>query len=261
MIERGSMPARLGFRTAKSSAHQGRSIMSRELSRLIGILGRDVELQAFETAILDDNLLEKQTTSNRKITYEFLAYTYGLDRTFPLFRALLRLWPSEDVQRQFMAFQMAMARDALLRASVRVILPMEPGVHLEKAVLEAVVIEYPEIQYSANSVASFGRNLGSTWTQAGFFQGKVGKCRSPPQPGPANAAFACFCAYLDGWQGEYLLTSPWMGYLDLDRRALESLVDDAARLGMLRLLKAGDVYEFRFPGFLTHDEEAYLVQA
>lgn len=114
MTERGSMPVQFGFRTAKRSAHQGRSIMSQELCVLVEALGRDTDLSGYKAAILDDNILEKQTASNRKITYEFLLYIYGMDRALPLYRALLQLWPKDKAQQRLLAFQLALARDALL---------------------------------------------------------------------------------------------------------------------------------------------------
>jgi hypothetical protein len=154
-----------------------------------------------------------------------------------------------------------MARDPLLRASSESVLALQPGEAFSKDCFERVIQGYSGIDYSTNSIASFSRNLSSTWSQAGFLAGRVVKHRIRPDVGPSNMAFACFCAWLDGWQGESLLLSPWVRYLDLDRAGIEASIDAAARQGFLRLLKAGGVYEFRFPGYLTHDEEASFVQA
>lgn len=228
---------------------------------LVDALHGSIEPAVYRQAIVDENILGKDTASNRKYTLGFLACSYGLDGRYALFRALIRLWPTSTVQQRLLAFQLAMARDPLLRASAEPVLALQPGEAFSKDCFVRVIRGYSGIEYSANSIASFSRNLSSTWSQAGFLAGRVEKHRARPDVGPANMAFACFCAWLDGWQGESLLLSPWVRNLDLDRAGIEALIDAAARQGLLRLLKAGGVYEFRFPGYLTADEEASFVQA
>jgi hypothetical protein len=191
----------------------------------------------------------------------FLTCSYGLDGAWGLFGVLVRLWPTNPSQQQLLAFHLAMACDPLLRASAEPALALQPGKAFSKDCFEKVIRGYSGIEYSANSIASFSRNLSSSCSQAGFLAGRVAKHRSKPDVGPANTAFSCFCEWLDIWHGESLLLSPWVRYLDLDRAGIEVLIEMAARQGLLRRLKAGRVYEFRFPDYLTHDEEASFVQA
>lgn len=260
VIERGCMPERFGFVAGKRSVHQARSMMGTEIIALLDHADASVGVDGYKRMVVDDNLLNKATSRNRSITYDYLRILYGLDSRFALFRAVRSLWPSDAEPKQFLAFQLAFARDALLRHSAGFILHMPIGRQLTKDLLEELVGTYSSTAYSPASLASFGRNLASTWTQAGFLTGKVAKYRSRPKVGAAHAAFACFCAWLDGWQGESLFEAPWLGYLDLSREELIALVESAARQGLFRLLRAGGVYEFRFPGWLNADEEALRVQ-
>lgn len=260
VIERGCMPEHFGFVAGKRSVHQARSMMGNEIVALLDHADASVDVEGYKRMVVEDNLLNKATSRNRSITYNYLRILYGLDSRLALFRAVCGLWPSDDESKQFLVFQLAYTRDPLLRHSADFILRMPIGRQLTKDLFEEVVGTYSSTAYSPASLASFGRNLASTWTQAGFLSGKVAKYRSRPKVSAVHAAFACFCAWLDGWQGESLFDAPWLGYLDLSRGELIVLVESAARQGLFRLLRAGGVYEFRFPGWLSADEEALRVQ-
>jgi len=252
------MPDLYGFKTSKRSVHSARSMMGKELDLLLEGTSDGCSISDYKSAITERNILSKGTANNREITFQMLRTLYTLDPGKALFRALRRLRTRDNVVDHLLYFQLAFARDPLLRSATRLVLDLDRGTKFEKGPVEDVVRSFPGSSYSEVSVASFTRNMGSSWTQAGFLEGRHDKHRSQPALGSANAIFAALCAILDGWQGEVLFDSPWLRLLDRSRPETELLFETAARLGQMRLLKAGGVFEFRFPGYLTTEEEAFL---
>ena len=76
--------------------------------------------------------------------------------------------------------------------------------------------------------------------------------------GAPNAVFALFCAHLAGHRGEAVLANEWTALLDADGEAALRLAEAASQRGLMRLLRVGPVMEFRFPGYLTGEEEKTL---
>lgn len=255
---RGSMSEQFGFKTTKRSVHSARSMMSREVAELLMTVHPDAPFEEYEAAVVEKNVLGKSTISNRTITFLLLKTLYTFDPKYALFRAFRKLQSTDMHERTFLTFQLAYARDPLLRGATAIVQALPLGGLFQKEPVENFVRSFPNSSFSPNSVASFTRNMSSTWSQAGFLSGEKGKRRIQPKIGVYNVSFACLCAYLDGWQGEVLFEAPWIRLLDRSRSEIELLMESASRLGQIRLLKAGGVYEFRFPGYLTTEEEEIL---
>ena len=80
-----------GFRSGDKGTHTSRTMMLAELSALIAICGPDSGRETYTAAIIEDNALGKTTVSTRKLSAQRLSELYGLDRSIPIFRQLLRV--------------------------------------------------------------------------------------------------------------------------------------------------------------------------
>ena len=258
MIERGSMPVRMGFSRSQLGGHRARSMMSAELSLLFNTVPKDAASEAYSDAILSLNVLGKGTTSNRGYSYSCLRDFYALDPRVPLFRGLRRLWKNAVNGHALLAFQAAYARDSIVRQTASIVLGRETGMPHIRAEMEAAIREHTGGQYSDNTVCSVARNVNSSWTQAGYLEGRVNKKRSRPDIGQYHVSLALFIAHLDGWRGESMFDTPWLKLLDRPKEELLRLTEGASRSGILRLMVSGGVVELRFPGWLTIEEEALL---
>jgi uncharacterized protein (TIGR00245 family) len=61
---------------------------------------------------------------------------------------------------------------------------------------------------------SLAQNAASSWTQSGFLEGAVRKCRIRAKPTPTVAAYAAFIASVCGFSGGRLIESRWLTVLD-----------------------------------------------
>ena len=81
-----------GFRFGDKGTHTSRTMMLAELTELLDALPETAPRQAYAEAIIEDNLLGKQTAATRKLTNQRLGELYGLTPTLPLFAVLRRAW-------------------------------------------------------------------------------------------------------------------------------------------------------------------------
>lgn len=230
-------------------------MMLRDIEALFEHLPKEATRADYAHAVKDLNALGKPTKSARTLAFRHLCDLYGLTPDFVLFRALRRFWEIAPECRPILALSTAMARDPLLRASAPLMLDKKPGeVVLREEVEEVLSKAFPD-RFSAASLQSFAQNIGGTWTQAGYLQGRMRKTRSQPIIEPAAVAFCLFLGFLEGLSGQRLFVTKWMKLLDKPQDTLEELTVTASHRGWLRFLRAGDVKELSFPGFLTPEEE------
>lgn len=64
-----------------------------------------------------------------------------------------------------------------------------------------------------------------------------------------------FLAYLNGYDNQAILTSPWAKITGRRMDELEACLESAAHRGWIEFLKAGGVKEIRFPGYLSPSQE------
>ena len=119
-----------GLRFGDRGTHTSRTMMLRELTELLAVMPRGATQEDYGSAIVDENILGKDTSSNRRYTRQRLSELYGLDPSLPMFRVLLRLWNLDEDGRPLLALLCALARDPLLRATAVAVLPMTPGQEL-----------------------------------------------------------------------------------------------------------------------------------
>lgn len=76
-------------------ANSSHTILLAPLTRLLDSVDARADHEAYERAVVDDNLLGKATVESRRRTLRYLKELYLLRRDSILFRALRDLWPDD----------------------------------------------------------------------------------------------------------------------------------------------------------------------
>lgn len=199
-------------------------------------------------AVVEDNVLGKDTASARRSTLQRLTELYCLDQAIPIFRVLRRLWVIDEPGRPLLAMLCALARDPLLRATAPAVLVLAPGAELLRNTLHAAIDPSPVPRFKPAILDKIARNTASSWAQSGHLQGRVRKIRRCVAPTPASTAFALWLGSLQGLAGEYLLTTLWAAVLDAPPNRLFESALQAKQLGLLRAVAGGGVLEIDVTG-------------
>lgn len=245
--------SRLGFRDGDKGTHSSRTIMLGELATLLGAAPSDAPRARLRELIVDDNLLGKRSAGNRLSSYKHLSELYALDVSAPVYRLMRRLWDEDEEGRPLLALLCAVARDPLLRGSAHIVLDAQVGARLTSDKLAATVGR----PLAASTLASIGRNLASSWTQAGFLSGVMTKTRTRARATPSAAAYALALGFMEGGRGSLLLTTPWTRLLDCPADEVLALVRQAARRGWVEYRAAGEVMDLRVEALFTEDERGW----
>ena len=218
--------------------------MLAELSDLLGALPASATRDEYAEAIIEENILGKQTASTRRLTNQRLGELYGLSPAVSLFRVLRRLWDVDGGPgRPLMALLCALARDPLLRATSRAVLLMPVGSELTRASMTSAIQASTGHRLNESILDKVARNAGSSWTQSGHLEGRVRKIRQEVRPTPAGVAFAVWFGVIFGFAGEDLLRTPWARVLDQSPVELLDLALRAKQLGLLNANAGGGVVE------------------
>lgn len=255
MPARATFPETLGFRVGAASAHTSRTMMLEELRLVLRVAAAEATSAEYRQAIIDENALGKPTQTTRQRSAKRLAELYALDPTCTLFRLLRHFWPADPTSQPMLAFLMASARDPLLRDATPFVLATKK----DETVTAAEIGDYLRHQYPSRfrptTLHSTAQNIASSWTQAGYLQGKVTKRRVRPHVTPIVVTYAILLGYLCGLRGKLLLDSQWTRFLDRSPAELTDLAHEASKQGWLRYKGVGAVVEITFPGLLSPTEE------
>ena len=232
-----------GFRFGEKGTHTSRTMMLAELTELLAAVPANAAREEYADAIIEDNILGKQTTSTRRLTNQRLGELYGLSLTVPLFRVLRRLWDIDEPGRPLIALLCAVARDPLLRATSKAVLPMPIGSELLRSAMTSVIRESVGMRLNESILDKVARNAGSSWSQSGHLEGRVRKIRQEVRPTPGSMAFAVWFGSLHGLAGEDLLRTPWTRMLDQSPVELLDLTLRAKQLGLLNASSGGGVVQ------------------
>lgn len=232
-----------GFRFGDKGTHTSRTMMLDELTELLAAVPANAARAEYAEAIIEDNILGKQTTSTRRLTNQRLGELYGLSLTTPLFRILRRLWDIDEPGRPLIALLCAVARDPLLRATSKTVLPMPVGSELLRSAMTSAIRESVGRRLNEAILDKVARNAGSSWSQSGHLEGRVRKIRREVRPTPGAVAFAVWFGSLYGFAGEDLLRTPWARMLDQSPVELLDLALRAKQLGLLNASSGGGVVE------------------
>lgn len=243
----GSTPephqVRAGFRFGDRGTHTSRTMMLAELSDLLAETGPDATREDFRAAVVDDNVLGKQTYSNRRLTFQRLSELYGLDPAIPIYRVLRRVWDIDRPGRPLMAILCALARDPLLRSSAAVVLSMTSGAELSRSEMIRGLQTETGGRLKESIRDKVARNAGSSWTQSGHLTGRVRKKRQLVSPTVGPASLAYWLGGTQGLAGSSLLDSAWARVLDATRPRLVDLALSARQAGLIHAVVGGDVIE------------------
>ncbi len=229
-------------------ANTSHTIVIGALADLLRSVPSDAGPSAYESAVIEANVLGKSTEGARRRTFRYLRELYLLRPDSILFRALRDLWDLDERARPLLAGLCALARDAVFRASGDAILNSSPGEVLKSSDLAAAVGEHFPVSYSAATLAKIGRNTFSSWEQTGHLEPSTrsSKTRTCAECRPADVAYALLLGHVEGVRGEVLFTTMWAQILDQPRSRLLQLAASAAQQGMVELRHAGGVIEVGF---------------
>lgn len=250
---------KFGFSFPAGSAHVSRTMMFAELGTLLDHFNASDSSRAeYIRAIVEDNCLAKRTDKNRIISKRYLLELYSLDPNMLLFRSLLFFWKRDPGGRHLIALLCAYARDPLLRASAKYVLPLDEGVSATRESMEEFLDSLDPGRYSPGKLASNAKNLNSTWTQSGHLNGRTRKIRSKATPTAGCLSYALLLGYLTGIRGRALFTSEYVKLLDCSLEKAVELAEEASRKGWIVFKRVGDVIEVLFPNLINEQELEWL---
>ncbi|WP_131805696.1 hypothetical protein [Mycolicibacterium celeriflavum] len=228
------------------------TILLPSLRALMSLLPPESSVVDYRSAVIDDNVLGKETDSGRKRVFRQLRELYALDPSSLLFRALRDLWDYGVEGQPLLALLCAIGRDRLLRASSSVILAADVGSEVQRVSFELAVEEsFPGI-YKPSIRQKVGRNVASSWEQSGHLvkEARIKKVRARAACTPTTAAYALMLGHLEGQRGQALFTTLWSKLLDQPMSQLVELAATASQLGMIEFRHAGGVVEVGFSRLL-----------
>ncbi len=217
--------------------------MLAELEELLAVAPPEASRHDYAAAIIEDNVLRKQTLSTRRLTNQRLGELYGLDPALPLFRVLRKLWDFDEEGRPLLAILCALARDPLLRSTADRILSLQPGAELVRTVYSQTIRSVVGDRLNDAVLDKVARNTASSWTQSGHLEGRVRKVRRRVHPTVGSVVLALWLGGLEGHGGGALLTTFWTRVLDASGDPLVPMVLRARQMGLVRARIGGGVVE------------------
>jgi hypothetical protein len=234
---------RSGLRFGDRGVHTSRTIMVTELAELLTVTPATASREDQSKAIVEDNVLGKDTVATRRLTDQRLGELYGLDPRLPLFRVVRRLWSLDAPGRPLIALLAALARDPLLRATAPFVLALVPGQELVRADFLRELRKAVGTRLNDATLDKVARNAASSWAQAGHLEGRVRKVRKRVEPTLGAVALALWLGSLEGLAGDQLLGCRWIRALDSAGPELIPLVLKARQLGLLHARVGGGIVE------------------
>ncbi len=245
-IQVSALSNEYGFINEPVGAHSSRTMMLAELRLLLAACPQSASFEEYRSAVVDENVLLKKTVATRKASFKWLRELYALDRKTLLFRALRDLWDEDTQAQPLLALLSAVARDPLLRSTAESILAILIGETVTpEMMMDAVNVSFPD-RYSPKTLKSTGRNIISSWQQAGLLSGKLHKVRMSAQSLPASVTYALLLAYLSDARGEALFRTLWCRLLDAPLHILHAQALVASQRGWIEYRHMGDVTEVGF---------------
>lgn len=232
-----------GFRFGDKGTHTSRTMMLAELTDVVAATRQTASREGYAKAIIEDNVLGKQTTATRRLSNQRLGELYGLTPTIPLFRVLRRIWDTDEQGRPLTALLCALARDPLLRATAQSVLPLPAGGELLRTAMASAIRAATGNRLNESIIDKVARNAASSWAQSGHLSGRVRKIRQEVRPTPGPVAYALWIGSLFGFAGEELFKTPWARALDQSPVELLDLALRAKQLGLINASAGGGVVE------------------
>jgi len=232
-----------GFNSGKSGIHSSRSIMLAEFTELLAVVPPTATREDYANAIIEENILGKQTYSCRRSTNQQLGVLYGLSTTIPVFRILRKLWDIDEQGRALIALFCAIARDAHLRSTTSTILSIPIGGELQRSAMISSITEITGTCLNQSSLNKVASNTSNSWTQSGHLKGGHKKIRTKVSQSSTAVAYAIWMGSLRGITGNTLLRTTWARLLDQTSDALFDQVLQAKKHGLLNVSAGGGIIE------------------
>lgn len=244
-----------GFRTRTFGTILGRSVMLADFRRLMAACPSSATLSDYTAATVEENVLGKPTASARRLGFRSLREFYALDPELLLFRALRDLWGASLSAQPLLALLCATARDPILRAITAFVLDLAPGALVRPAVVsEEAERRFPG-KFSSTVLRFLGKNVASSWAQAGLLKGRNKKERTRPDIQPEPVAYALLLGDLCGYRGRALFETFWARMLDAPSQILREQAVTASRHGWIEYRSSGDVIEVSFRHLMREERE------
>ena len=240
---------KFGLKFSSGGAHISRTMMLEELELALVAVSIGSGTADYREAILDRNVLGKNTDSTRKESLRRLRELYALDEAKPIFGLLRKLYAIDPKSLPLLALQVAWARDPLFRATTAPVIDAAEGDRVETdSLAQAFDAAFPG-QYSELSRGQTARHAASSWTQSGHLSGRAKKTRQRVKPSVAAVTMAFFLGDIAGYHGAAVFSNPWCRLLDLNAERARTIGQEAHRAGLINLRAIGEVVELRFPLF------------
>jgi hypothetical protein len=238
-----------GFKLTEGGAHISRTLMLKEITRLLGSTGAADRMEDYQRAVIENNVLGKATETTRQKTLRHLRELYALSAEVPIFAVYRDLMKIDPQSGPLLSIFIAWARDPLLRATTPAVMNATIGDRVTGGDFQQSLADAFPHQYSAKNIGKIARNAASSWTQSGHLTGRTKKIRTRVQPRAAAITFALILGHVAGLAGEQLFSSVWCRLLDLNASEARSLAEQAHRQVLITLRAIGPVVEISFPRF------------
>lgn len=228
------------------------TIVLSALQQLLAGAGVFAEYTDYERAVLEDNVLGKDTVGARRRTLRYLRELYLLRPDALLFRALRDLWNDDPVGRPLLAGLCALARDSVFRASAPAIFESEPRDEVTSVDLsQAVSKTFPD-SYRDATLGKIGRNTSSSWEQTGHLElvARTTKVRTRAVCTASTTAYALLLGHIEGVRGAALFETFWARALDRPRAHLVDLAVVASQRSLIDFRHSGGITEVMFSELL-----------
>ncbi len=241
-----------GLKFSSGGAHISRTMMLVELDAVLAAVPVGSGAADYREAILQRNVLGKNTDSTRKESLRRLRELYALDEARPIFGLLRKLHGIDPVSLPLLAVQVVWARDPLFRSTSQPVIDASEGERVETAALALAFEATCPNQYSDLSRDQTARHAASSWTQSGHLAGRAKKTRQRIKPTAVAVTMALFLGDIAGYHGATVFSNPWCRLLDLNPDRARAMGQEAHRAGLLNLRAVGEVVELRFPLFAEY---------
>jgi len=235
--------------------HTSRTIMLRELRRLLAACPPEATPDDLAAAVIVENVLAKRSENTRMRSLRYLRELYVLDRRSFLFRGLRDLWDADVAAQPLLALLCSLARDPLLRSTACSVLDAQEGSAVDAAMLAAAVADQFPDAYGDAVRNKVGRNAASSWTQSGHLEGRATKRRVRAACHPPAVAYALMIGHLTDARGQGLLRTIWGRALDAPDHVVYEQAFAGAQRGWIEFRRAGDVIDVGFGWLLRPVEE------
>jgi len=224
------------------------TIMVASLQHLLEAVPASAPPDDYRSAVMEENVLGKQTMRAREWAFRQLRRFYGLDPDTLLFRALRDLWSDDPSGQPVLALLCALARDPVLRSTTSVVLDSEPGVPVATTDFRVAIEEaFPGV-YGDTTLRTAAGNVASSWYQSGHLHKttRTEKVRSHAVATPAGLAYALLLGHMQDQRGHGLFNTLWARVLDQPVSRLTDLAVTASQHGLIEFRSAGGIVDVGF---------------